>query len=604
MDTVNPTSRASAAHLVRRLTVLVPGALLLAWPLINGSPYILGLGIAIACYAMAAIGVDFAFGRAGLLSLGHGVYFGAGAYTAAVISQHSFTTPALVLVAAGAAVAAVLGLLLGAVFLRVGGYYFSVATLGAVFILASVLRGNTSLGGAAGLAGVNRNLVGQTPSTDANLYLVVAVVLALLIWSATSFGRTRMGRALTATREMPTAARVFGVPVFGVRLRAFTLSAAIAGVAGSFFAVYQQYVSPEVAGLNQSVQFLVMNVAGGLGTGWGPAVGALFIRGLPEVAAPLRDYQVLTQGVILVVVLLWLRSGLAGGLVQLLKRAQGALAARSLSTGAGAAPAAVRLPVRRVASSVLEVSGVTVRFGGLRAVDEVSLEVRSGRITGLIGPNGAGKSTMLNAISGLQKLSQGRITLDGADVSSLDARRRAYLGMSRTFQFVDLAPALSVIENVALGTFRTTRSGFARALVPGATRAEERRVAAQCLAALDMVGMAHLAHSTPKSLSAGQLRMLDVARALVSEPRVLLLDEPAAGLTDPEIDEFADCLESLRDDHGIALLLVEHDMRLVQRVCDHTVVVDAGRMLATGTPAEVINDAAVITAYLGTGVAS
>lgn len=578
-------------------------AMVAVWPVAGGSTYLLGLGIAIGCYAIVAVGIDFAFGRAGLLSIGHGVFFGTGAYVIAIASQHTSLSASLLVLLAGTA-SGLLGAVMGAIFLRVGGYYFTVATLGSVLIMASIVRGLDSTGGAAGLAGVNRNLTGgDSYASDETLYVVVVVTLGLFILSATRFGRTRMGRAVVATRQMPKAASVFGISSFTVRLRAFTISAVAAGVAGAFFAMYQQYVSPEVASLFQSVQFLIMNVAGGLGTGWGPAIGALFVRGLPEAVGPLRDYQVLTQGLILIFVLIWARSGIAGGVRRLW-----AIAVPPENPPSAIVESASRQPAKPAvgaatpADAILLVDGVSVQFGGLRAVDQVSLSLSPGRIAGLIGPNGAGKSTMLNVISGLQAVSGGKVTFRGEDITSVDARKRAYMGMSRTFQFVDIAPDLSVVDNVAVGAYRTTKSGFIRALIPFSTLKEEREIRCASLAVLDRLGIGELAWLTTAQLSAGQLRMLDVARALVSDPEVLLLDEPAAGLTEPEVDVFAECLEDLRVS-GIALLLVEHDMRLVQRVCDDVVVVDSGTTIATGLPSVVTSDPRVIEAYLGTGAA-
>ncbi|HEY4279490.1 MAG TPA: branched-chain amino acid ABC transporter ATP-binding protein/permease [Conexibacter sp.] len=620
---LNRTGRAGGASAGgRRVTpnrVLAFGAIAFAiaayaFPNLAGG-YWINIATIVAVYATAAVGLDLITGYGGMLSLGHAAFFGVGAYTVAVLGEHT-TIPGFVLLFAAVGIAGLVGVFVGALALRTEGHAFALVTLGFALILASLVNGLDFTGGPSGIAGISRDVFGSGELSDASMYLLTLVVALVGVGLLRGLRSSRTGRALLALKAHPELAAAVGVNVFALRLQAFVIGAAYAGLAGGLFAETLRYVSSDFIGLTQSVQFLMMVVIGGLGTGWGALVGAIIVRGVPEAVESLANWQLFAVGFLTLLIVARFRRGIAGTLEDALHRLldprrapvalrpevphpEVALPPAEVAIELPAAAAAAAGSARSSRAAVLAVSGITRAFGGLRAVDGVDYEVRAGEIHSVVGPNGAGKSTFINLVTGIDHPDGGTIVCEGRQMERLPAHRRARLGMSRTFQLVELCEELTIRENVMLGAYHWTRAGFLRGAVPFAARGEERVVRNRADAVLARLGLSELADEHPSTVSVGQRRLVEVGRCLLSQSPLVFLDEPAAGLNEAETSALGDVLRELRDE-GVAIVLVDHDMRLIMSISDRVTVLNFGRTLASGDPAEVVRQEEVIHAYLGT----
>jgi len=556
-------------------SVLTLGAaLLLAYALLHASPYGLRVLTVAGVYALAAIGFQVVFGLAGALSLAHGAFFGVGAYATGILgSQLGWSFPATFPLSL--ALPVLLALLVGLPVLRLESHYFALATLGiAQVVLLLVVNTPEHTGGANGLAGV--------PGVHAfGLDVPRGLPMAALVWGMVALGggaawalaRGRWGRALTLLRDDPLAAATLGLDVGRLRLQAFALSALYAGAAGALAVHTQRVVSPEVLEFPVMVAVLTIAVVGGRGRVAGAVLGALLLIHLPEWFRFLERSYLILYGVGLLAAIVLAPHGLTGLLERLLPKAPRPL------------PVPVSLPARPAAAGpVLRVEGLRKAFGGVHAVDGVSFTLEAGRVTGLIGPNGSGKTTLINLVSGLERPDAGRVELLGLDLAGARPDRIARAGVARTFQAASLPEAASVLEAVAAA--RLERD-------PSVAAAE-----AHAMAVLERLGTADLARRPCGGLPAALRRRVELGRALARQPAVLLLDEPAAGLTDAEKTELAAQVRAVAAD-GVAVLLVEHDMNFLLPLADRVLGLDQGRMLYDGAPAGVARDPAMVTAYLG-----
>ncbi|TWA82452.1 amino acid/amide ABC transporter membrane protein 2 (HAAT family) /amino acid/amide ABC transporter ATP-binding protein 1 (HAAT family) [Azospirillum brasilense] len=551
-------------------------AVLLAYALLYASPYGLRVLTVAGVYALAAIGFQIVFGLGGALSLAHGAFFGIGAYATGILGSQwgwgfAATFPVSLLVPL------LLALLVGLPVLRLESHYFALATLGiaqVVHLLAVNSPGLT--GGANGLPGVpGIVLFGWAVPRGLPLAAVVWGFVALGGLLAWRLARGRWGRALTLVRDDPLAAGTLGLDVGGLRLAAFALSAVYAGAAGALAVHTQRVVSPEVLEFPIMVSVLTIAVVGGRGRVAGAILGAVLLLHLPEWFRFLERSYLIVYGVALLATIVLAPHGLTGLLDRLFP-------ARPALLPKPEAPPEMAIPN----GPLLRVEGLTKGFGGVRAVDGVSLTLEAGAITGLIGPNGSGKTTLVNLISGLETPDGGRVLMGDVDLAGKRPDRIARAGIARTFQAVSLPEGASVLAAVAAA--RLERDG-------SIAQAE-----AHALWALERLDAADLAAKPCAGLPAALRRRVELARALARQPAVLLLDEPAAGLTDGEKAELAGHLRAIAAT-GTALLVVEHDMGFLLPLAGHVLCLDQGRPLYAGPPEGVRSDPAVVAAYLGEG---
>lgn len=548
---------------------------------------------------LIAQSINVLTGIAGQISLGHAGFLAIGAYGSALVVKSGSLPLPVGLVAAtllGAAAGWTLSFAVG----RVRELYLAMMTLGFGMIIYEVVREwNVVTGGVTGLSGIasptlrNLNLFNVSIG-EVGYFRLVLIVTAIVLWLLRNFITGPHGRAFFAIHVSEIAAGSLGIPRAGTKRHAYTLSAAMIGLAGGFYAHLVGYLGPETFGLNRSVEALVMAIVGGLGTLSGPVLGAVLFTYLPDKLQFFADYQFMVYGLILLGSFLVLPRGLAG---LFLPRTVFIKQLRPLPVAEpGVPPPGAR---GEKEAALLLARDLSISFLGLRALAGVSLEVRAGRIVGLVGPNGSGKSTLVNVVSGIYRAGAGQVLFEGNDISRLPEDRIARLGIIRTFQDPRLVPSFTVRENVLLGAHRRYRqSALASALnLPDALR-EEQTMLGAANAIIDRAGLSALADSVVRDLPYGDQRMTELARALLAEPRVLLLDEPAAGLSEPECARLGELLRRAKE-QGIAVVLIEHHMEFLNNLVDEVVVLDSGEVIYQGDMAGMYRSPEVVEAYLG-----
>jgi len=532
-------------------------------------------GTYVAIFAPAAIGLSILLGNVNQISVGQAGFFGIGAYSVGYLTVERgwpFWTAAPL----GVVLAAAIGVGLGFVALRFRGHYLAMATLAFGLIAAGVFHAAPFLGHASGITGIPYPQFGPlTISGHAAYWFAWIVAFAIALLSLAML-RGRPGRAFEAIRNDELAAETIGIPTRRYKIIAFAYAGALAAAGGATFAAFLGLVNPDAVGIALSVDVLLMVVLGGSGLISGALFGAALIGYLNVVGHQWDNWREVGYGLLVVLCVIFAPGGVLGTLRRLAARTPSARAAAPLPA-VGAAPR-----VRAPSAEPLAVRGVTKRFGGLVAVDEVSFALQPGTLTALIGPNGAGKTTLFNAICGVGRPTAGRIAIGGIDVTGRQPHRVAALGVGRTFQNARLFGEMTVFENVAAAAAANRRVADRRA----------REVIAR-------LGLDHLAGVPAKDLAFGDRRRAELARAIAAEPWLLLVDEPAAGLNQPERERLNADLLALRD-AGTTLLLIEHDMKLVMAISQRVIVLEFGRVIADAAPAEVQRDPRVVAAYLGT----
>jgi branched-chain amino acid transport system permease protein len=553
----------------------------------------------IGVYSLTCLGLVLLTGVGGLTSFGQAAFVGIGAYTTAVLTVQMGASPWLTL-PLGLALTAVCALLLALITLRMSGHYLPLATIAWGLSLYYLMGNLDALGKYDGITGIKTlGLGGFDFGEGRGFFVLVWAIVLVAALAVLNLLDSRAGRAIRSLKNGAQMAEAMGIDTFRYKVTIFVLAAVLAALSGWLFAHFQRSVSPTAFGLKMGIEYLFMAVVGGVGHVWGALVGAGLVKLLddqlqvllPRLIGTSGSYEIIVFGITLVLVLKYLPDGLWSMVEKKLPRRQ-----RTNDWG-DAAP----LPERAKPAAgelLLDVQAIRKEFGGLVAVNDISFQIRAGQIVGLIGPNGAGKSTTFNLVTGVLRMTRGHVLFAGAPLDGLPSRQIARRGMARTFQHVKMIPDMTVLENVALGAHLRGRKGVASAMTR-LNRDEERQLYREAQRQLERIGMGAYLHEQAGNLAMGLQRLMEIARALCSDPALLLLDEPAAGLRHKEKQDLVAVLRQLQAE-GMSILLVEHDMDLVMDVCDHLVVMEFGTLLTQGPPAQIQQDPKVRAAYLGT----
>jgi branched-chain amino acid transport system permease protein len=548
----------------------------------------------VCVYWILVSGLNLIVGYAGQIAIGWVSLLTIGAYVASALAGGRVTPeiPAFLALAAAAAVGAVFGVIAGLPALRLRTFYFAMTTLGLSTIVTQIaLAWKTVTGGGVGIPGPQMPVPLDSPW---GFYFFCLFLALVCTWMTCNISASRYGRSLVAIRDAEVAAEAVGIYKPRLLVTVFLFSGALAGLAGGLYASLQSYITPDAFTFDLSVLFFIAILIGGRGSILGPLIGTVVLTILPEFAAPLVQWSTFLYAVLLLAIVLLLPGGIAAMLdFKNRKPLDQHREIRPRSELLGQVMGENR------PASKLDLKNIVLSFGGVRAVDGVDLEIRTGEVHGLIGPNGSGKTTTLNVISGYYAPHQGTVHQDGADLTRNGAHTRAEHHIARTFQTPRLIGESSVLENVMIGGNIDGSATFVESMLSlSRHRSDEARLRENALAALALVGLEQLADVRADRLQHSELRFVEIARAIMMRPTFLLLDEPAAGLSVDEIKRLGALIVAISR-RGTGVLLVEHHADLIFDICDRVTVLNLGKVLASGKPDEIRTHREVVNAYLG-----
>jgi len=560
--------------------------------------YLVGVLCIIYLYMMLSISLNISSGFCGVTTFATGALYGMGAYMSAFMLT-KYGVPFFPSLLVGTISAGVIGLIISGSAYKVSGTYLTLVSYGMLQVFNRIVVNYYEYtGGSSGFHVERWKIFGMALSKTHKYYFLLAVVVIFFLLQKNLY-KSQWGRDFLAIKNNPIAASGLGINVGKTRIIGFMISSLMAGCAGALYGSYASFISPESFTFQISIMILLMIIVGGRGTLTGPIIGTLIIYIVPEIFNEWPNVKQIVYGALLIVFVQLLPQGLCGVVkrrfpeVAYNKEIEGKPVAEHMNLDA------YQVNAEDPNEDILVAKGLTKKYGGLVALNNLDMTIKRGTIHALIGPNGAGKTTCVNNMTGIEAPTSGTVTYKGKDITGINSSKLAYLGVTRTYQHVRLFEDMSVIDNVVTGARLSRFYGLGHALFSTKKRKKtDKESYLEAQECLENLGLGTKSNEFPGNMSAGQQKLLEIARAFVAKPELLILDEPCAGLTETETAEFATLMKEIRKT-GISILLIEHHMSLVMDVSDYITVIDHGTKIGEGTPAVVSADPVVRKAYLG-----